>query len=184
MTVDMGIRSSIRNARRSLGGTRDALRHKRGKGERVGNIEIGYRLAVDGVHIEPDPTEQAALAAIRKLRSGGHSLRAVTGALNNSGHRTRRGTHWRLESVVRAINQEAAKGQQSMPSQGPKGSAIRFRGLQFTRDNVAAIIFKIHRSSEVRATKDLLGRYSVIWEIRYVLPSTRDCDSVHNSSVL
>jgi DNA invertase Pin-like site-specific DNA recombinase len=92
--------------------TRDALRHKRGKGERVGNIAFGYRLSSDGVHVEPDPAEQSALAAIRKLRSGGHSLRAVAGALNTSGHRTRRGTAWRLESVVRAINQEAAKGQQ------------------------------------------------------------------------
>jgi site-specific DNA recombinase len=90
--------------------TRDALRHKRGKGERVGNIGFGYRLAADGVHIEPDPTEQASLAAIRSLRSDGHSLRAVAGALNNSGHRTRRGTEWRLESVVRAINQDASKG--------------------------------------------------------------------------
>jgi site-specific DNA recombinase len=91
--------------------TRDALRHKRGKGERVGNIGFGYRLAADGVHVEPDPAEQASLAAIRSLRLGGHSLRAVAGVLNESGHRTRRGTQWRLESVVRAINQEAAKGQ-------------------------------------------------------------------------
>jgi site-specific DNA recombinase len=84
--------------------TRDALRHKRSLGERVGNIEYGFRLAADGMHLEPDPSEQAALAAIRKLRSGGHSLRAVAVALNQSGHRTRRGTSWRLESVVRAIN--------------------------------------------------------------------------------
>ena len=55
--------------------------------------------------------EQVALPAIPTLRSGGHSLRAVAGALNNSGHRTRRGTQWRLESVVRAISQDAAKGQ-------------------------------------------------------------------------
>src|SRR5271168_4711216 len=38
--------------------TRDALRHKRGKGERVGNIEFGYRLAPDRIHVEPDPAEQ------------------------------------------------------------------------------------------------------------------------------
>jgi site-specific DNA recombinase len=94
--------------------TRDALRHKRGKRERVGNIRFGYRLAADGVHIEPDPSEQAALAAIRSLRSGGHSLRAVAGSLNASGHRTRRGTKWRLESVVRAINHGAANGRQKL----------------------------------------------------------------------
>jgi hypothetical protein len=77
-------------------------------------IEYGYRLCLDGVHIEPDPAEQAALAAIRKLRLGGQSLRAVAGVLNESGHRTRRGTEWRLESVVRAINQDAENVQLPM----------------------------------------------------------------------
>jgi len=41
--------------------TRDALRHKRSNGERVGNIEFGYRLGPDQRHLESDPTEQAAL---------------------------------------------------------------------------------------------------------------------------
>lgn len=84
--------------------TRDALRHKRGNGERVGNIEYGYRLAADGTHLEPDPAEQAALSAMREFRAGGHSFRAVASILNQHGHRTRRGTPWRLESVVRAIH--------------------------------------------------------------------------------
>ena len=48
--------------------TRDALRHKRGNGERVGNIEYGYHLSKDQRHLEPDPAEQAALAEIRNLR--------------------------------------------------------------------------------------------------------------------
>ena len=43
--------------------TRDALRHKRSQGERVGNIAFGFRLAGDGQHVEPDPAEQG--------RSGG-----------------------------------------------------------------------------------------------------------------
>src|ERR1700722_9493560 len=47
--------------------TRDALRHKRSKGARVGNIEFGYRLAADLKHLEPDPAEQGALAEIRRL---------------------------------------------------------------------------------------------------------------------
>jgi site-specific DNA recombinase len=87
--------------------TRDALSHKRGKGERVGNIEFGYRLASDGLHLELDSSEQAALAMIRQLR--GRSFRAIAGALNQSGHRTRRSTLWRLESVVRAIKLDAAR---------------------------------------------------------------------------
>jgi DNA invertase Pin-like site-specific DNA recombinase len=45
--------------------TRDALRHKRSQGERVGNIALGYRLAADGKHVEPDPGEQTVLEEIR-----------------------------------------------------------------------------------------------------------------------
>src|ERR1051325_6112671 len=82
--------------------TRDALRHKRGNGERVGNIEFGYRLGKDGKHLEPNPTEQAALAAIRKHRARGLSLRGVAAALNDAGNRTRRGTPCRLESFSAA----------------------------------------------------------------------------------
>ena len=87
--------------------TRDALRHKRGNGERVGNIAFGYRLSSDGRHLEPNPDEQAALAAIRTLRSQGHPLRWIAATLNSHGHRTRRGTQWRLESVARVVQREA-----------------------------------------------------------------------------
>lgn len=83
--------------------TRDAMSHKRTHGERVGNIEFGYRLSGDGCHLEQQPEEQAALGAIRQLRNAGHSLRSVAAALNRQGHRTRRGTAWRLESVARVL---------------------------------------------------------------------------------
>jgi DNA invertase Pin-like site-specific DNA recombinase len=88
--------------------TRDALRHKRSNGERVGNIEFGFRLSADGRHLEPNPDEQAALTEIRNLRGKGHTLRGIATKLNNSGHRTRRGTEWRLESVVRVKKQQRA----------------------------------------------------------------------------
>jgi DNA invertase Pin-like site-specific DNA recombinase len=87
--------------------TRDALRHKRSNGERVGNIEFGYRLSLDGRHLEPDPTEQAALAEISSLRRQGHTLRGIAMILNRHGHRTRRDTEWRLESVARVVKQHA-----------------------------------------------------------------------------
>src|ERR1700691_4571542 len=62
--------------------TRDALRHKRSQGERVGNIAFGFRLAGDGQHVEPDPTEQGALAEIRRLRREGTTLRGIASTLN------------------------------------------------------------------------------------------------------
>jgi DNA invertase Pin-like site-specific DNA recombinase len=86
--------------------TRDAMRHKRSNGERVGNIAYGSRLAADGEHVEPDPGEQAVLAEIRQQRQGGHSLRGIAEALNRQELRTRRGTPWRLESVARVVKSE------------------------------------------------------------------------------
>jgi DNA invertase Pin-like site-specific DNA recombinase len=89
--------------------TRDALQHKRGHGERVGNIEFGYRLASDGKHLKPAPAGQAVLIAIRKLRARGDTLRGIAKVLDAAGHRTRRGTPWRLESVARVINLDNAR---------------------------------------------------------------------------
>jgi len=68
--------------------TREALLHKRSNGERVGNIEFGYRLASDGRRVERDPAEQAILKAIRELRAQGHSLRRIAATLNRQGYRT------------------------------------------------------------------------------------------------
>ena len=86
--------------------TRDALRHKKSNGECVGNILYGYRLAKDGKLLEPEPKEQAVVAAIHRLRKRGQSLRGVAATLNRQGHRTRRGSEWRLESVNRIVLRE------------------------------------------------------------------------------
>ena len=83
--------------------TREALRHKRNKGERVGNIEYGYRLSADGKHLELDLKEQAALKTIHELRTERLPLRRIAAILNRNGHRTRRGSVWRLGSVVRVF---------------------------------------------------------------------------------
>jgi site-specific DNA recombinase len=89
--------------------TRDALRHKRSQGRRVGNIAFGSRLAGDGERLESDPDEQAALAEIRRLRAQGETLRGIAVALNHRSYQTRRGTAWRLESVARVLKQTASR---------------------------------------------------------------------------
>jgi hypothetical protein len=85
--------------------TRDALRHKRTSGERVGNIRFGFRLSTDGKHVEPDPGEQGVLNEIGNLRQSGHTMRGIAAALNRQSLRTRRGSAWRLEHVARIIKQ-------------------------------------------------------------------------------
>jgi site-specific DNA recombinase len=83
--------------------TRDALRHKRSQGQRIGNIPFGSRLAGDGERLEPDPAEQDALEQIQALRNNGETLRGIAATLNHRAYRTRRGTPWRLESVARVL---------------------------------------------------------------------------------
>jgi hypothetical protein len=83
--------------------TREALRHKGSKRERVGNIGYGFRLAADGVHVEECPQEQAALSEIRRLRNEGRSMRGIATALNTRGYRTRRGSDWRLGLGLRPL---------------------------------------------------------------------------------
>jgi Recombinase len=57
-------------------------------------------------HLEEEPTEQAALAEIRRLRRAGATLRGIATALNERALQTRRGTAWRLESVVRVLKSD------------------------------------------------------------------------------
>ena len=75
-------------------------------GERVGNIQFGYRLCADGKHVVPDSSEQAVIAAIGDMRASGTSLRRIASDLNNRGFRTRRGSPWRLESIARVVAAE------------------------------------------------------------------------------
>jgi hypothetical protein len=84
------------------------MSHKRTNGERVGNIQFGYRLGTDGKHVEPAAAEQAVLREIRNLRQNGHTLRGIASALNHRELQTRRGSAWRLEHVARILKQAKA----------------------------------------------------------------------------
>jgi site-specific DNA recombinase len=83
--------------------TRDAMRHKRANGERVGTVGFGYRVASDGVNLEPDASEQAIRDRITALSGQGLSTRQVAARLNAEGLRTRRGTSWRFQYVARVL---------------------------------------------------------------------------------
>jgi hypothetical protein len=83
-----------------------ALDAKRGRGERVGAIPAGLKLAEDGVHLEPDADVQQAIATARRLASGGMSQRQIATTLTEAGYRTRRGravTHKQVGRWLRAV---------------------------------------------------------------------------------
>lgn len=83
--------------------TSAALRYKRARGERAGNVPFGYRAGADGMTLEPAPGELAVVARIRKLRRRGLTLRAIAAALNRAGIPTRRGGEWRHQYVAAVL---------------------------------------------------------------------------------
>lgn len=74
--------------------TRNALRAKKRRGERVGSVPLGQQLAPDGKTLVPYHDEQRVLDVLFALRNLGRTLRAVAADLNARGYRTRRGGVW------------------------------------------------------------------------------------------
>jgi site-specific DNA recombinase len=84
--------------------TRDALNHKRNRGERVsGRIPYGKALAADGIMLVPCPAEQEVLATIRDLRNNGMTLTAIAAELNARGIQKREGGQWEHTFVSRLL---------------------------------------------------------------------------------
>ena len=79
--------------------TKAALAHKKSKGERIGTVPFGYCLSDDGTTLVVEPTEQAILGKVRKLRMAGFSLRAIANQLNADGVLTRSGSTWRFQYI-------------------------------------------------------------------------------------
>src|SRR6516162_7305732 len=87
--------------------TRDAMRHKRASGERVGTIRFGFCLAEDGSRLVEDPDEQDIIGRIRELKAAGHTLQEIAYELNRQGYTTRRGTAWRFQYVAAVLKAAA-----------------------------------------------------------------------------
>ena len=86
--------------------TRAAMREKKSRGQRVGNVAFGFQVGDDGSRVVPCEAEQEVVALIRRHRAAGPTLEAIAADLNASGYRTRRGTQWRHQ-YVRAVLQAA-----------------------------------------------------------------------------
>ncbi|HVJ90185.1 MAG TPA: recombinase family protein [Labilithrix sp.] len=82
---------------------RAALAAKKSRGERAGAVPYGYRLAADGVHLEPNEAEQAVVASVRQLASEGLSQRAIVAHLATCGVTGRTGAPLRQTQVARIL---------------------------------------------------------------------------------
>ena len=83
--------------------TRAALAEKRARGERIGGVPYGYRLAADRVHLEPDEREQAVLDRVRGLAQEGLSQRAIVSRLAAGGVAGRTGAPLGQTQVARML---------------------------------------------------------------------------------
>jgi len=89
--------------------TKAALAAKAAKGERVGKVPYGSRLAEDGVHLEPEPAEQAVIARACAMQAEGRSLRRITEQLAAEGICGRTGRPLALTQVDRMLNPRERK---------------------------------------------------------------------------
>lgn len=95
--------------------TRTALSHKRSKSERIGQIPYGRRLSEDGLTLVVDEAERKAVAAARRLRSEGWSLRDIAAELTRSGVPTKKGgARWVHTSVAEILNRETHRGEDAL----------------------------------------------------------------------
>ena len=84
--------------------TRDALAHKRSKGERISrHAPYGWQLGSDGVHLEPNEYEQATARVAKEYRACGLSLRKVADALHSIHRFQRNGKTWSASTINRLL---------------------------------------------------------------------------------
>jgi len=89
--------------------TRAAMREAKKRGQRVGHLPYGWRLASDGRFLEMNPVEQTVLAEVHRLRVRGYTLADIAARLNDGGIRTRHGRPWQRSAVGQLLERHPAK---------------------------------------------------------------------------
>jgi site-specific DNA recombinase len=79
--------------------TRAALRVKQERGEHLGGTPLGFSLPVPGGALEPWGDELDVVRRILARRAAGASFRRIAEELRAAGLPTKRGGHWRSETV-------------------------------------------------------------------------------------
>lgn len=83
--------------------TKVALKAKSDKGQRVGHIPFGKKLANDGIHLESSHHETQILSIMSKLRARNISIRTIAEKMNSKGKFNRGGALWNHASVHRIL---------------------------------------------------------------------------------
>ena len=144
--------------------TREALRHKKASGQRVGTLPYGFQLAKDGRTLEPRRDEQRTLEIVCAGRRAGRSLRAIADELNARGLRTRRGTAWKHQYVAGILRERARRGQKPHERHEPNPLQV-LPGTQ-RRESVSADILSFDRINRDECLEWWMSRARHCWEFR------------------
>ena len=91
--------------------TKDALKQKKQKRERIGSIPWGYELSKDKIHLLPNINEQKMINIAKKLRNSGLSLNKIGRELISMGYLPRsKGKKWNPKSIRNLINADLSYG--------------------------------------------------------------------------
>ena len=82
--------------------TRAALMARKSQGKRIGAVPFGFTLA-DGGRLVANPSEQQAIAAAKRMRKRGKSLREIAAALGKQGMRNKAGKPLAAQSVKQML---------------------------------------------------------------------------------
>ena len=88
--------------------TRAAMHAKKSRGERLGTVPYGYRLAADRIHLELDEAEQIIIANVKELALAGLSQRAIVVKLADRGVVGRKGVPLQRTQVARILVRRAS----------------------------------------------------------------------------
>ena len=94
--------------------TTDVLATKRTRGERIGQIPYGSRLAADGVHLEEHPEEACVAGLVNELHVAGMSTRAIAARLDEDGVPCR-GVRWHRSTVRRILGRTIVAAMEDAP---------------------------------------------------------------------
>ena len=83
--------------------TKAALQAKKARGERVGYVPYGYRLARDAIKLLAVESEQATIEEARTMRARGLSYRAISYELVSKGQLSRAGKPFHAVQIMRMV---------------------------------------------------------------------------------
>ena len=79
--------------------TKEALQHKKAKGERTGSIPYGFSVADDGIKLIKVEHEQSVIKVCKELKEQGLSLRKIAAKLAEQGFKKRVGSGFNPQSI-------------------------------------------------------------------------------------